>query len=77
MALEKCFSLRKAASILGVNRNTLKRMLMTELGLVLPELSKGHKNMIRESTLEKLINCSGPHTDFRLLRTPSKRSHVA
>jgi hypothetical protein len=73
MALERCYSLRKAAKILGVSRTSLRKMLLTELALVLPELRHGQRNMIRESVLERLMERRGPKTVLMLLRSPTQR----
>lgn len=74
MALEKCYSLRKAAKILGVSRTSLKKMLLLELGLELPNLSHGQRNFIRESVLERLINTRAPKTNFLILRSRRARA---
>lgn len=74
MALEKCYSLRKAAKILGVSRKSLKKMLLLDLALELPNLSRGQRNFIRESVLERLINKRSPKTNFMILRSPRARA---
>jgi hypothetical protein len=61
MAIERCFSLRKAAKVLGVGKTQLKRMLLVELQLVLPEVMRGSRQMIPESVLQRLIEKIGPH----------------
>lgn len=75
--LEKCYSISRAAEQLGVDRRTLKRLLMEELQMVLPPIRRGRHQMIPESLLERLIQKTSPHVDYKLLRVPSKRSHVA
>lgn len=58
--LERCYSLRAAAKLLGVSSRCLKKMLAGELSLILPSLPKGEHNMIRESVLERLVDRRGP-----------------
>ena len=77
MALEKCYSISRAAELIGVDRRTLKRLLMEELQMVLPPIRRGKHQMIRESILERLMDKAGPKVNYALLRVPSKRSHVA
>lgn len=76
MSVERCFSISKAAKSIGVERHTLKRWLL-EIGLVLPEVRRGSRQMIRESDLERVIAKRGPHVNYKLLRTRSQRSQVA
>jgi hypothetical protein len=73
MAIERCFSLRKAAKLLGVGQAQLKRMLLVELQMVLPQVPHRSRQMIRESVLHRLIDKKGPKVDLMLLRPPSKR----
>lgn len=74
--IERCYSLSKAAEVIGVDRYTLKCWLL-EIGLVLPEVRRGSHQMIRESDLERVIAKRAPRTNLALLSTPSKRIHVA
>jgi predicted site-specific integrase-resolvase len=55
MAIERCYSLRKAARILGVHHQTLGKWLLADVGLATPAVPRGSKLMIRESDLERLI----------------------
>lgn len=75
--IERCYGLRRAAEIVGVNRETLKRWLRVDLGLVLPRVTRGSRVMIRESDLNRLIDKRGPRTNWVLLRSPSKRRNIA
>lgn len=76
MAIERLYSLSAAARVLGKDRKTLKRLLLTELQMVLPTIRRGSHQMIRESVLERLIDKRGPRVDYRLLRG-SKKIHAA
>jgi hypothetical protein len=59
MSLERCYSLRTAARVLGCDRTTLKRWLLSDLGLALPPIGRGSRLMIRGSDLERLANLRG------------------
>ena len=65
--IEHCYSLRRAAKVLGVARGTLKVWLAQE-GLVMPELARGARAMIRERDLERLIRKRSPQSNFAVLR---------
>lgn len=41
MAIERCYSVSKAAKTIGIARRSLVRMLRLELGLVLPPVRRG------------------------------------
>ena len=73
MAIEKCWSVRKAAKTMGISPRYLVRLLRIDLGLVLPPVPRGAHHMLRESVLERLIDKKGPKTDLMLLRYPSQR----
>lgn len=70
--IERCYSLRRAAQIIGIDREVLRRWLL-EIGLVLPEVRQGSHHLIRESDLERLLDKKGPRTNWALLRSPRKR----
>lgn len=55
MALEKHYSLRKAAELIGVDRGTLRAWLEKDLGIILPRVRRGGRVMIRERDVEKVI----------------------
>lgn len=74
--IERCYSISAAAKSIGVERHTLKRWLL-EIGLVLPEVRRGSRQMIRESDLERVIAKRAPRTNWNLLRSPSKQNRVA
>ena len=61
MSIERCYSLTKAARIIGVNRETLKIMLMADLNLTLPSIPRGSHNLIPESVLKRLVRKRAPH----------------
>jgi len=73
MALEKAYSLRAAAKLIGISSDTLKRWLAEELGLVLPRVSRGSKILIRESHVEMVYRAHVAQTDWHLLRGKSAR----
>jgi predicted site-specific integrase-resolvase len=55
MPLEKHYSLSSAAKVIGVDRETLKAWLRTDLGIVLPRVRHGGKVLIRERDLETIL----------------------
>jgi len=54
MALEKHYSLSRAAKLIGVGRGALKRWLRAE-GILLPRVRRGSKTLIRERDIERII----------------------
>ena len=70
MAIEKTYSVSKAAKVLGIGRGTLVRWLRLELGLSLPAVGRGSHAMIPESVLQSLMEKKGPkqagHTSTRV-----------
>ena len=76
MAIERTYSVRRAAKTIGITPRYLVRLLRVDLGLVLPPVQRGSHQMIRESDLEKLLEKRGPRKNWSLLRTPSKRRNV-
>jgi predicted site-specific integrase-resolvase len=53
--LEKHYSLRTAAKLIGVNRKTLHKWLRQDLGILLPRVRRGGKVMIRERDIERVV----------------------
>jgi hypothetical protein len=70
--IEPCYSISRASEMIGIGRHTLKLWLL-ELGLVLPPVRLGSRQMIPESVLEQLIAKKAPRTNWALLRTQNKR----
>jgi len=54
MALEKHFSLRKAAAAIGVHHDTLRNWLLQE-GIIIPRVRHGGRVMVRERDVEKVL----------------------
>ncbi len=72
MSLERCYSLRAAAKLTGIAKDTLRRWLLLDLGLVLPDVPRGSKVMIRHSDLELRLERRGLEHELAAAR---KRSH--
>ena len=70
--IERCYSLRAAAKVLGIDRKTLKAWLVSELALRMPEVRRGSKAVIRHSDLERLLEKRGPRVDWTILRMDRK-----
>jgi transposase len=68
MAIEKHYSLRQAAKLIGISRSTLKRWMAADLAIVLPRLGHGHKVLIRERDLEIVLRKHTATSDWTLLR---------
>ncbi len=67
MSIEKRYSLSEAARLSGVGRHTLK-LWLAECAIVLPEVRKGSKVMLRESQIELALRKHGATADWSLLR---------
>ena len=55
MPLEKHYSLRSAAKLIGVHHATLRLWLRQDLGIVLPRVKHGSRVMIRERDIEAVV----------------------
>lgn len=65
---EKTASLRSWAQQIGVHRDTLKRWLAEDLGMVLPQVQQGSKVLIRERDIETVLRKRTARADWKLLR---------
>lgn len=72
--IEPHYSLNKAATLLGVNRHTLRRWLEVDLGLSFPDVRQGSKMLISESQVQAVIKKHSPKVDWKLLRRSSPQS---
>jgi transposase-like protein len=72
--IERHYSLSKAATLLGVNRHTLRRWLEVDLGLSFPDVRQGSMMLISESTVQAVIRKHSPKVDWKLLRRSSPQS---
>lgn len=52
---KRYYSLRQAATYIGVDRYTVKRWLAEDLGIIIPRVKHGAKVLIAEADLDKLI----------------------
>ncbi len=68
MSLEKHYSLGQAAKTIGISRATLKKWLAEDMAMVLPNLDRGQKVLIRESDLELMLRRRRLKSNFALLR---------
>jgi predicted site-specific integrase-resolvase len=68
--IEKHYSLRAAARMVGVERETLKLWLAAE-GIVLPAVRRGSKVMLREKDVEIAVRKHRPQMDWSLIRKAS------
>ncbi len=76
MALERTYSLRQAATILGIARRTLRKWLLSDLALAVPEVPRGSHLMIRQSDLERLMECRGLQVNWQAARESRGRIRV-
>lgn len=72
--IELHYSLSKAATLLGVDRHTLRRWLEVDLGLSFPDVRQGSKMLISESQVQLVIKRHSPKVDWKLLRRSSPQS---
>jgi transposase len=73
MAIEKRYSLGQAAKLVGVKASTLK-LWLAECAIVLPEVPRGSKVLLRESQVEAVLRKREAKTDWSLIRHPRKLS---
>ncbi|HEY6127430.1 MAG TPA: helix-turn-helix domain-containing protein [Candidatus Acidoferrum sp.] len=73
MTIQKHYSIRQAAKLIGISRNTLRRWLETDLGFRMPQVAQGSKILLSEMQLEAVLKKHSPAVDWNLLR----RSKVA
>lgn len=66
--IEKTASLRSWAQQIGVQPKTLKRWLAEDLGMVLPQVQRGSKVLIRERDIETVLRKRTARADWKLLR---------
>jgi predicted site-specific integrase-resolvase len=55
MPLERHYSLREAARLVGIDPRVLKRWLLQDLGILVPRVRRGGKTMIRERDVERVL----------------------
>lgn len=68
MSLEKHYSLSQAAKAIGIAPATLKKWLAEDMAMVVPQLDRRHKALIRESDLELLLRWRRLKSNFALFR---------
>jgi predicted site-specific integrase-resolvase len=66
--IEKTASLQSWAKQIGIHRDTLKRWLAEDLGMVLPRVANGSKVLIRERDVEIVVRKRLATADWKLLR---------
>lgn len=76
MSLERCYSLRAGARLLGCDRTTLKRWLLSDLGLALPPIGRGSRLMIRGSDIERVANLRGCQVNWNAVLRSRGRIRV-
>lgn len=64
MSLGKHYSMREAARVIGVHRETLKAWLVADLAMEFPTMTRGSRLMIREADLETVIRRRAPQCNF-------------
>lgn len=67
MSLERHYSLNQAAKLVGVQPKTLK-MWLAECAIVLPEVARGSKVMLRESQIQQVLRKREAKADWSLIR---------
>ena len=74
MPIERHYSLGQAAKLIGINRATLKKWLASDLAIVLPDLGRGNKVLIRETDLKYLLSKRAVRSDWSLLRGGNRKA---
>jgi len=67
VSLERHYSLSEAARLIGVRRHTLK-VWLAECAIVLPEVARGSKVMLRESQIQQVLRKREAKADWSLVR---------
>jgi hypothetical protein len=66
--IERRYSLRRAAHLLGLHHHTLKLWLQIDLGMVFPRARRGSKFLLREADIEAVVRKHSPQIDWKRLR---------
>ncbi len=67
MAIEKMYSIREAARLIGISHNTLRRWLDIS-GYRMPDVSRGGKVLLSERDVEAIVKKHSAQLDWQLLR---------
>jgi predicted site-specific integrase-resolvase len=66
--IEKTASLRSWARQIGISPDTLKRWLAADLGMVMPQVERGAKILIRERDVEIVYRKHVASADWSVIR---------